>query len=219
MKTLSRSFEVKKLDKDTGKFSGYGSVFGTKDSYGDVVEPGAFAASLKAWRGKGQMPALLWQHQMGEPIGKWTEMAEDDRGLYVEGQLALKTTRGAEAHELLKMDALRGLSIGYAIPKDGGAWDPQAKVFRLKQVDLWEVSLVTFPANEDAQVEAVKSAIASPREFERFLRDAGLSRRQAQALMADGFKGLADGAELDLELAGAELQALSRALREGHCAR
>jgi len=188
-KHLARPFAMKALKSD-GSFTGYGSVFGVEDSYGDVVLPGAFRASLEAWKVKGRLPALLWQHRSDTPIGVWKTMAEDERGLLVEGELALKTQAGAEAYELLKLGALSGLSIGYAIPKGGGEWDPKTEQFMLKQVDLWETSLVTFPANEAAQVETVKAAIDSPKTFERFLRDAGLSAREAKALMAEGYRAL-----------------------------
>lgn len=74
---------------ETGEFEGYGSVFGVKDSYGDIVVPGAFTKSLQTWKEKGRMPALLWQHQTAEPIGVYTEMKEDDVGLYVKGRLLI----------------------------------------------------------------------------------------------------------------------------------
>lgn len=189
-KQLARPFQIKSLDED-GTFSGYGSVFGVEDSYGDVVERGAFKASLAAWVAKGRMPALLWQHDAREPIGVYTKMTEDDHGLYVEGRLLVSDDPLAKrAYAHLKAGSISGMSIGYVIPRGGGEWDPQTETYRLKQVDLWEVSLVTWPANDDARVDAVKSAIDSPREFERFLRDAGLSRSQAKALMGGGYKAL-----------------------------
>ncbi len=195
-KHLARPFEMKSLKSD-GTFTGYGSVFGVEDSYGDVVQPGAFKASLEAWKAKGQLPALLWQHRSDSPIGVWRSMAEDSHGLLVEGELALKTQQGTEAYELLKLGAIRGLSIGYAIPKGGGEWDPKTEQFLLKQVDLWETSLVTFPANEDAQVETVKSILDSPKNLERFLREAGLPRSVAKALVAGGYDRTADLREAD----------------------
>ena len=109
---LDVPFEVKAVSDD-GLFSGYGSVFGVLDSYKEVVAPGAFSESLQ-----GRMPALLWQHRAGEPIGVYTAVREDAVGLYVEGKLALKTARGAEAYELLKMRALSGLSIGFVTRED-----------------------------------------------------------------------------------------------------
>jgi uncharacterized protein len=192
VKRIAVPFEIKDTPSQDGVFSGYGSVFGVTDWYGDVVEPGAFGKSLQLWAEKGKSPAMLWQHDSRKPIGKWTRLAEDAKGLYVEGKLALKTRDGADAYEHLKEGTISGLSIGFELPKGGGEWDPKSETFRLKQIDLWEVSPVTFPANEAAQVEAVKAALDNPRDFERQLRDVlGLTQAQAKKLMAGGFKALA----------------------------
>lgn len=192
MKKLAKPFEVKSIEAD-GTFIGYGSVFGNTDSYGDVVEKGAFKESLSKANSSGKMPAMLWQHKHDEPIGVWTEMAEDDHGLLVKGKLLIDDDPLAKrAYAHLKAGSVGGLSIGYSIPKGGGEWDDEAGVYRLKNVKLWETSLVTFPANEAAQVETVKAAdfIHDIRECEIFLRDAGFSRSQAKSLLASGFKGL-----------------------------
>lgn len=178
------AFECKAVGDD-GTFEGYGSVFGVVDSYKEIVVQGAFSESLAALKSAGRMPALLWQHRSGEPIGVYTEMREDSVGLYVKGKLALKTARGAEAHELLKMKALSGLSIGFMTRED--SFDRVTGVRSLKKVDLWEVSLVTFPANEAARVSAVKTieSIESLADAESYLRDAGgLSKAQATALVS-----------------------------------
>lgn len=101
---------------DSGEFEGYGSVFGVKDSYDDVVVPGAFSKSLQSWREKNALPAMLWQHQMDEPIGVYTEMKEDDVGLYVKGRLLIDDdplSKRAYAH--MKAGSLTGLSIGYML--------------------------------------------------------------------------------------------------------
>ena len=140
---------VKQLD-DTGMFEGYASVFGNTDSYGDVVDRGAFAKTIgdKA----GRFP-ILWQHNPDEPIGVSTGMVEDMHGLAVTGQLNLDTQRGREAYSLLRQGALQGLSIGYQTVNsvmDG-------KLRRLTEVKLWEFSVVTFPANELANVTSVKA--------------------------------------------------------------
>ena len=175
------AFEVKAVNDD-GTFEGYGSVFGVKDSYDEIVSAGAFTESLTALKSAGRMPALLWQHRSGEPIGVYTEMEEDPVGLKVRGRLALKTARGAEAHELLRMKALSGLSIGFVTRED--SYDRVTGIRTLKRVDLWEVSLVTFPANDAARVSAVKSieSIESLADVESYLRDAGgLSKAQAVA--------------------------------------
>lgn len=190
---LDIPFKVKAVSDD-GLFSGYGSVFGVVDSYQEVVAPGAFKESLD-----GRVPSLLWQHRSGEPIGVYTTVKEDNVGLHVEGKLALKTTRGSEAYELLKMGAISGLSIGFVTRED--SYDRVTGVRTLKKVDLWEVSLVTFPANEAARVANVKSieSITTLSDAEAFLRDAGgLSKREALAFVAriKSLPGRSDSDEL-----------------------
>jgi uncharacterized protein len=207
--------EVKFAGSETMTFSGYGAVFGNVDSYGDVIAPGAFATTLAQAQKSGEFPAMLMQHGgMGlsaddmTPIGIWTSLSEDGHGLKVEGKLA-DTPRGREAYELLKMEprpAINGLSIGY-IAKE---WEPRSKPEdprrTLKRVDLLEVSLVTFPANRKARVEAVKSGAPEDRirEFERWLtQDAGLTRSEARVVINSGFKSLLampDAGEQDEEL-------------------
>ncbi len=176
---LDIPFKIKAVSED-GLFSGYGSVFGVVDSYQEVVAAGAFKESLD-----NRMPSLLWQHRSGEPIGVYSTVKEDNIGLHVEGKLALKTTRGAEAYELLKMGAISGLSIGFVTRED--SYDRVTGVRTLKKVDLWEVSLVTFPANDAARVATVKSieSIKSLADAETYLREAGgLSKREAVAVLA-----------------------------------
>lgn len=179
---------------DNGEFEGYGSVFGVKDSYDDVVVPGAFSKSLDAWREKKSLPAMLWQHQMDEPIGVYTDMKEDDVGLYVKGRLLVDDDPLAKrAHAHMKAGSLTGLSIGYML-KDW-EYDRTKEVFLLKEIDLWEVSPVTFPSNDEARISDVKSAFArgempSQKSIERVLRDVGLSRTQAKAFMAGGYNTL-----------------------------
>lgn len=180
------AFELKTLKAD-GTFEGYGSVFGVKDSYDEIVAPGAFAESLAAHKAAGTLPALLWQHRSGEPIGVYTAMEEDAIGLKLVGQLALKTQRGAEAYELLKMGAISGLSIGFMTRED--AFDRLTGIRTLKKVDLWETSLVTFPSNPAARVQGVKSELTI-RDAERALRDAGFSQTEAKAIVSAGFKTL-----------------------------
>jgi len=150
MEKLGLRFEVKQLD-EAGVFEGYAAVFGNEDLGGDVIEPGAFKKTLK------ENPTLpiLWQHDVREPIGVTLEACEDGKGLRVRGQLNLETSRGREAYALLKQGALRGLSIGYDTIKE--AW--HGSVRRLKEVRLWEWSLVTFPMNPKAQITAVKSVV------------------------------------------------------------
>jgi uncharacterized protein len=182
-KSIDVGFEVKAVSDD-GTIEGYGSVFGVRDSYSDIVAKGAFKASLAAHKTAGTMPALLWQHRSDEPIGVWTDMSEDDRGLMVRGKLALDTTRGREAHALLKMGALNGLSIGFYSKE--WAYDVENDIRTLTAIDLWETSLVTFPANTAARVTQVKAAgeIVLPKDAERILRDAGFSKSDATAFVS-----------------------------------
>jgi len=199
-------------------FSGYGAVFGNVDSYGDVIQPGAFADTLAAAHKSGQYPAMLLQHGgwgLGAddmtPIGIWTSLAEDGHGLKVEGKLA-DTPRGREAYALLKMTprpAIDGLSIGYIAKEWAQRSKPEEPRRTLKKVDLMEVSLVTFPANGKARIASVKSAGGDfdERKFEQVLRDSGLSRKEAQVVIAHGFrhlKALSDSGSEELdELAAA----------------
>jgi hypothetical protein len=202
-------FDVKTIGED-GTFEGYGSVFGNVDSYKEIVAPGAFADSLKSLKTQNKMPSLLWQHRSGEPIGVYTDMHEDNIGLYVKGKLALKTMRGAEAHELLKMNALSGLSIGFMTRED--AYDKVSGIRTLTKLDLWEVSLVTFPANDAARISSVKNieSIESLADAEGFLRESGgLSKSEAVGFIArvKSMHGRSDSDELgELKAALTRLQ-------------
>lgn len=159
MKTLDFSFETKGVD-ETGVFEGYASVFGNVDGGGDIVEPGAFIESIVRSKKDGRIIPMLWQHDQREPIGIWSDIAEDSKGLYVKGQVLTESSElSRRAYALLKARAMSGLSIGYKVPA-GGAEDDKARrgVRRLKKLDLFEVSIVTFPMNERARVTAVKAA-------------------------------------------------------------
>lgn len=192
MNTKDFCFDLKSIN-ETGIFEGYGSVFGVKDSYSEVVAPGAFAETLEKHKIAGTMPALLWQHRSGEPIGVFTSMSEDSIGLKVSGQLALKTTRGAEAYELLKMGAISGLSIGFMTRED--SYDKLTGIRTLKRIDLWETSLVTFPANDSARVQGIKGELTI-RDAEKALREVGFSQSDAKAIVASGYKTLS-GRDVD----------------------
>lgn len=210
MKHLDIAFDVKEAQVQAdGTFTGYGSIFGEVDSYNEIVRKGAFAKSLKTWAKKGKMPSMLWQHRSSEPIGVWVTMEEDDKGLKVTGRLALDTRQGAEAYALLKMGALDGLSIGYAATK----WEEDTKtnIVTLTEIELWEVSLVTFPAGPGARIDGVKNALRhgklpSLKEFEEHLREAGFSKTEAAAIAGKGLSHLlrqreADGQNREVKLA------------------
>jgi HK97 family phage prohead protease len=174
-----------KAAKDDGTIEGYGSVFGVADDWGDVVAKGAFVATLSAHKSAGTMPAMLWQHDADEPVGVWTEMSEDENGLRVMGKVAVETTRGRDAYALLKMGAVNGLSVGF-ISKTWN-YDNEKDIRTLLEVDLWEVSLVTFPANREARVTNVKAAadlVAVPKDAERILREAGFAKADATAFVS-----------------------------------
>ncbi len=183
--TLSFALQIKAA-KDDGTVEGYGSVFGVRDAYDDVIAAGAFVDSLKEHKTAGTMPAMLWQHDAAEPIGVWTDMVEDKNGLLVTGKLALETTRGKEAHALLKMGALNGLSIGFrSVPGTSKYNDEGVRI--LTAIELWEVSLVTFPANGMARITNVKGVtdeVLAPKDAERILRDAGFSKADATAFVS-----------------------------------
>lgn len=192
---LDMALTIKSVS-ESGEFEGYGSVFGVKDTYGDIVAPGAFAASLKVWKSKNRLPAMLWQHRMDEPIGIFTEMHEDETGLYVKGRLLVDDDPMAKrAHAHMKAGSISGMSIGYILKE--WEYDKAKEAYLLKEIELWEVSLVTFPANDEARVAEVKSSLSSgeiPAQslVERCLRDAGFSRTQAKTIVSGGHKALRD---------------------------
>lgn len=194
-------------------FSGYGSVFGVLDAYDDIIEPGAFSATISQFKSSGVWPAMLAQHggwrgssQDMTPVGVWTEMREDDHGLYVEGKLA-DTPRGRELYTLMKMTprpAINGLSIGYYVTDFRDEEIVGGSIRHITGIDLVELSLVTFPANEEARIENVKSGQrASIRDAERALREAGFSRSEAKGILAGGYKSLSlrDAGDGDAEIA------------------
>ncbi len=165
--------------EEYGRFEGYGSVFNNPDLGNDVIRNGAFRKSLRR-RGPRNVK-LLYQHKTDMPIGVFDSMKEDDHGLYVKGRLALKTQMGSEAYELLKMGALDGLSIGFRTQPKHYHVDKRTRRRVIDEVDLMEVSLVTFPMNPKATVSMVKGQNISIREWENGLRDAfDLSRSEAK---------------------------------------
>jgi hypothetical protein len=221
MNRLQCSFKLA-AGKDDGTFSGYGSVFGNVDSYGDVVAKGAFKDTLKDAKKSDTWPALLLQHggfsaEDMTPIGIWTDLSEDDVGLKVEGKLALETRRGAETYALMKMEprpAISGLSIGYRAKKFTMGTKANEPRRTLESVDLMEVSVVTFPANGKALIDAVKGDLPTEREFELWLtRDAGYTRSQARTIINSGFKSLKGTRDAAEGEGLAELQKLTQFLR------
>ncbi len=136
------------IDGSEGFLSGYAALFGDIDLSGDVIEPGAFAASVLA-RGVHGI-RMLWQHDPSRPVGRWTAIREDRKGLYVEGRLALATMAGREAAGLVSAGALDGLSIGFRTKLSRRGSGTMRR--RLVTIDLWEISLVSFPMQERARL-------------------------------------------------------------------
>lgn len=177
------------------KFAGYGAVFGNMDRGGDIIMPGAFAKSL---RNKSRGPVKMYfNHDRKMPIGKYTRLEEDEKGLYVEGELTPGHSLARDVEAAMRHGTLDGLSIGYAIPPGGAKMDGTAR--RLVQLELAEVSVVSEPMNDKARVGAVKSDIASLTtisDVEDYLRDAGGFSKSAAMTLISRFKAIlrdADG--------------------------
>lgn len=210
MNRKSFNLEIKAVQED-GFFSGYGAVFGNIDWYNDVILPGAFTASLAKWRAKNKMPPVLWNHNDSEPIGVYTNIYEDEKGLYVEGKLLIDDVpRAKSTHALLKAGAIDGLSIGYSTKK---ANQQGNGVRELVEVDLGEISIVTQPANERSVITSVKSkldegVLPTLPEFEKFLRESGFSKSQSVAIASKGLRPLLSESEEEIK----EAKSISNAL-------
>lgn len=204
---LTTSLEIKALSNM--QFEGHGSVFGNVDWGNDVVLPGAFKRTLAEHKSEGTLPAMFWMHDPSRVAGKWLDMHEDDRGLVTKGELA-PTDLGKEIHTLLKMEAVKGLSIGY-IPT---MVDYNADGVRLiKEVDLLEVSVVSIPMNPKAQIAHVKSRLSAigeyvpredelaelKRECEHFLRGKGFSKKMARQYATNLFVGSGETLESKID--------------------
>jgi len=184
-KTLSLNDVRLKMEGDAGRFTGYASVFGGRDAAGDTILKGAFAETLGAG-----MPKMFFNHQWDMPIGKWVRAEEDDRGLFVEGELTPGHSLSADVHAAMKHATLDGLSIGGFLKKDDYDETPTGRIVR-KWSRLLEVSPVAFPADHNARIDitSVKSMdfeellpqCKTERDLERLLRDAGLGKWEAMA--------------------------------------
>jgi HK97 family phage prohead protease len=183
LKYITAPFDVKQVS-DQGEFEGYASMYSV-DLGGDIVNPGAFQRTLNEYKNRGKWPKMLWQHDPNWPIGVWKEMREDEQGLWVKGELIMETQKGLEAHALLRRGAIDSMSIGYST-KDAEYEGPRGEIRRLLDVELWEVSVVTFPMNPDAQVTAVKR-LDSIKDVERILRDAGVPNAFAKLVAIHGY--------------------------------
>ena len=162
----------KESAKDDGTFEGYASVFNNKDLGNDVIKEGAFAKSIKGKKAK--QIKLLYQHKTDEPIGVVDSLEEDARGLKIKGRLAMGTQKGKEVFELMKMGALDSMSIGYKLSPDDYKYSDKLKKRTITNLDLMEISMVTFPMNPKAKITKVKLANMDTRELEEYLRDVGV---------------------------------------------
>ncbi len=222
LKTKDFELDVKGL-QDDGSFEGYASTFGgSPDSYGDIVVAGAFSESLATHARQGTMPALLWGHAHNAlPIGDWKELGEDRKGLWGKGQLDLDDPEGARVHRALKAKRVRGLSIGYETLRSRPD-EKRPGVTFLEKLDLWEVSVVNFPANARAGITAVKSERMEDfarrlrdgdpmpiKDFEDILREAGVPKAMAVQIASVGYaKAIRSESEGEAKAAAAGLSAL-----------
>lgn len=192
-----------KADGDTGTIIGLASTFGNVDHVGDIIAPGAFTAALDLI-GRGERTvAMLDHHNQNSPIGRWDSLKQTERGLEVSGRLSMGVQRSRELFELAKDGALGGMSIGFRSKAD--EYDQATGIRTLKQIDLFEVSLVAMPMNPMAKIEIVKMSggIETIRDFEQALvSQLGFSRNAAKSIAAGGYRSDArDGPDNSAELA------------------
>jgi uncharacterized protein len=152
--TVASVFVPRTTIEPDGTVEGYASLFGEIDQARDMVMRGAFADTL-AVRGASRVP-MLFQHDPAEPVGVWLELREDHRGLYARGRLIPEVARAKELLSLVRAGAVDGLSIGFRTVK--GKIDPRSRIRRLYAIELWEISIVTFPLLAGARVRAVKQS-------------------------------------------------------------
>jgi len=174
---------LKFADDSSGEFAGYASVFNGVDSYRDTILPGAFAKSIK----NNRPPSMFVNHESYMvPVGDWISLAEDNIGLLVKGVIDLNHHMGPTVYSALKRQAMDALSIGFRIPI-GGTEEGDEGVRIISEIDLKEISIVNFPADDAARISVVKAdvgLIENLKEAEKFLRDAGYSRSAATALVS-----------------------------------
>jgi HK97 family phage prohead protease len=201
---VARPFAVKTTD-DKGSFEGLGAVFNDvhptsswalSPEWKDRILPGAFDRTISEHAKAGTLPAMLYMHERGNVVGAWRDIKEGGGGLQVKGVVAegAKAPSGETLYNLMKMGALNAMSIGFSVRKH--ALDQEKKIREIQDLDLSEISIVDVPGIQRARMTDVKS-LRDPTYLERVLRDAGLSRKEAKALLADGFSALRDVAADD----------------------
>ena len=197
---ITTRLEIKSLS--SMQFEGHGAVFGNIDLGGDVILPGAFTRTLENHKAAGTLPSMFWTHKEHLVPGVWLDMMQDDKGLAVKGELA-PTELGKEVHILLKMEAVKGLSIGY-LPTDVDYASDGVRI--LKEIDVFEVSPVALAMNPKAKIVHVKSRLSARGEYvpeameiaelkrdaERYLRSRGFSKAMATQCASNIFHELID---------------------------
>ena len=170
---------------EEGSIEGYASVFGGVDSYGDTIEKTAFDNVIKT----GQKPLMFYQHNRWSiPIGIWEEMSVDEKGLKVKGRLNLELAEAREVYSALKFGSLNGMSIGFRMKDKDYEYDDE-DICHIKNIsELLEISIVNFPADKEARIDAVKSeeldGLHDIRDCEHYLRELGISKKMAQKLIS-----------------------------------
>ncbi|WP_439575275.1 HK97 family phage prohead protease [Phreatobacter sp.] len=188
---LPIAIDVASAQRAAGRIEGYASAFGGEpDANGRIIAAGAFAKTLAEHKAAGTMPAMLWAHDMAQPIGRWLHLAEDSYGLKAVGQLNLRTARGQEAYQHIQAGDALGLSIGWAARRGGIRRDETRGATIFTDADLLEISAVTIPANKRAKIQQVAS-IGSQRELEQVLRSHGMPRAAAVMVATRGWSALA----------------------------
>jgi HK97 family phage prohead protease len=212
-KYIDIPFEIKADSiQEDGTFEGYASVFGGRpDSYGDIITAGAFGETIKKGGRNRNGIVMLWYHDVKQPIGIWKMIVQDEKGLKVIGQLNLDVQRAKEIYSLMKQGAIKGLSIGWDWIRDNKGkiaegsyeWKDESQRIRLlKNVELWEISPVTFPAKVNANIMKVKSVTdaTTERELEEALRESGLSKTEAQYMVKLSKSSLRESEKIDEEI-------------------
>lgn len=198
-KNKATSLKVKQLSED-GTIEGYLNTFNHIDRIGDNTQKGAFAKSINKIKANGDVLPMLFGHDHTKVAGVWTEIKEDENGLWGKGKLNLDTQLGKELYSNIKMGAVKGISIGYfEIDTD---YDQKTGAKLLKELDLIEASIVLLPCNEQSQVESVKTAIEQGEQpsktvVEKALREMGFSRKNAKNILAEGYKNYYENGEVD----------------------
>ncbi len=194
-KTAPLSFALKALG-DQGEFEGYALTYGNKDDGGDICIKGCATSSLR--KRPANKVKMLWQHDPLHVIGKWNDLVDDEKGLLAKGQLFMDVQKAREVFAILKGGGIDGLSIGYRA--EDHEYDKATDARLLKQIDVLEISVVTFAMNPEATITMVKSAsdIKTKREFEDLLVSIGFSRGAAKGIASKGFREDAGGISQDV---------------------